>query len=59
MDTGVGVAEDSGAGADSGHLGDGDVAGEGMGVGAEAPDMQVVDVFDAVDGCQCAANLNE
>lgn len=40
------------------NVGDGDVTGEGVGVGAEAPDVQVVDVFDAVDGCQCGADLS-
>src|ERR1700683_1859715 len=40
-------------------VGDDDVAGESVGVGAEAPDMQVVDVFDAVDGGEGSANLDE
>src|SRR6266513_1768927 len=31
------------------HLGDGDVAGEGVGLGAEAPDVQVVNIEDAFD----------
>ncbi len=33
-----------------GHLGDGDVAGEGVGAGAERPDVQIVDIEDAFDG---------
>lgn len=31
------------------HVGDGDVAGKGVGVGAERPDVEVVDVEDAFD----------
>jgi hypothetical protein len=42
-----------------GNVGDGDVAGEGAGVGAEAPDMEVVDVDDAFDGFHAGANLRE
>src|ERR1700691_192224 len=41
------------------NVGDGDVAGESMGVGAEAPDMEVVDVFYAVDLLEGGANLVE
>ena len=40
-------------------VGNGDVAGEGVGVGAEAPDMQVVDVLDALDGSEGGTNLDE
>jgi hypothetical protein len=39
-----------------GNVGDGDVAGQGAGVGAEAPDVQVVDVDDALDGSMPGAN---
>ena len=39
-----------------GHLGDGDVAGEGVRVRAEAPDVEVVDVVDAGDGLHGVAD---
>ena len=42
-----------------GHLGDGDVAGERVGAGAERPDVQVVDVEDAVDGLHGVADVGE
>jgi uncharacterized phage protein gp47/JayE len=41
------------------NVGDGDVAGEGVGVGAEAPDVEIVDVFYAVDLLEGGANLVE
>ena len=40
-------------------VGDDDVAGEGVGVGAEAPDMQVVDIFDTLDSGEGGSNLDE
>ncbi len=42
-------AVEDGAALGHGHLGDGDVAGQGVRAGAEAPDVEVVDVEDAGD----------
>ena len=42
-----------------GHLRDEDVAGEGVGGGAERPDVEVVDVEDAGDGFDGGADLAE
>ena len=42
-----------------GHLGDGDVAGEGVGVRAEGPDVKVVDVEDAFDGLHGLTDCGE
>jgi len=51
----VDAAED-GAALGHGHLGDGDVAGEGVGVRAEAPDVEVMDVEDTGDGLHGVAD---
>ena len=52
-------AVEDGAALGHGHLGDGDVAGEGVRVGAETPDMQVMDVLNTVDGLQGKAYLRQ
>ena len=54
----VEIDEDAGA-LRGGNIGDGDVAGEGAGLGAEAPDVEVVDVDDAIDGFHAGANGRE
>ena len=41
------------------NVGDGHVAGQGAGVRAEAPDVQVVNVDHALDGFHAGANLGE
>ena len=38
---------------------DGDVAGEGVGLGSEAPDVKVVDVLDALDSFEAGADLRQ
>jgi hypothetical protein len=48
--------EDAGAVGD-GHLRDEDVAGEGVGGGAEGPDMEVVDVENAGDSGERGADV--
>ena len=42
-----------------GHVSDGDVAGEGVGAGAQGPDVEVVDVDDAGDGLHRLADGGE
>ena len=51
----VDAVEDSAA-LGHGHLGDDDVAGESVGVRAEAPDVEVMDVEDSGDGLHGVAN---
>lgn len=41
------------------NVGDGDVAGERVQIGAETPYMQVVNIFNAVDGGEGAAYIDE
>ena len=41
------------------NVGDADVAGQGAGLRAQAPDVQVVDVDDALDGLHAGADLRQ
>ena len=54
----VEVEQDAGA-LGGGNVGDGDVAGEGAGLGAEVPYVEVVDVEDAFDGFHSGADYWE
>lgn len=40
-------------------VGNGDMAGERVGVGAEAPDVKIVDVHNAFDGGEGGADIDE
>jgi len=51
----VELDEDAGA-FGGGDVGDGDVAGQSAGVRSEAPDVQVMNVDDALDGLHAGAN---
>jgi len=54
----VEVEQDAGA-LGGGNVGDGDVAGEGAGLGAEVPYMEIVDIKDAFDGFHSGADYWE